>query len=88
MPIFVGFKVGSPKSNIVVYTFKVTMRQTVSNAYVRCSLFFCTQNEYKDLQEMPVSLRILSEIEKHEPQKVLLWNSFNQRYREDDGIKI
>ena len=50
MPIFVWLKVGSPKPKIVVYSFKITMRQTVSNAYVRCSLFFCAQNEYKDLE--------------------------------------
>ena len=37
---------------------------------------------------MPVSLRIPTETEKHEPQKVFLWNSFNQRNREDDGIKM
>ena len=36
---------------------------------------------------MSVSFRILSETEKHEPQKVLFWNSFNQRIREDDEIK-
>ena len=88
MLIFAWFQIGSPKPKIAVYSFKISIRQTVSNAYVRCSAFLCTQNKYQDLQEMPVSLRIPTETEKHEPQKVFLWNSFNQRNREDDGIKM